>query len=62
LIDGDWKLVWRASGNRYKLFNLAEDPQELDDRMRKDPGMAEQMLSAMATLQRIGLNNEGKVR
>lgn len=35
VLCGDWKLLWMAppygAGDRWRLFNLAEDPRELVD-------------------------------
>jgi len=47
---GDWKLIWYPVGNRFHLFNLAEDPNELKDRS-EDPacrGIIEKMSEQMA--------------
>ncbi len=61
LIDGDWKLTWRAAGNRFELYNLAEDPAEAVDLMRRNRPMATKMQSAMASMQRLALDNKAKV-
>ncbi|MFT5429824.1 MAG: choline-sulfatase [Myxococcota bacterium] len=62
LIDGDWKLIWRAAGNRYELYDLVADPGELDNRIKKDADTADRLIRTMATLQKRALDNQGKVR
>lgn len=47
VLCGDWKLVWAAapygSGDRWQLFNLTDDPRELDDRADELPGKVAQL-------------------
>ena len=31
--DGDWKLIWYPRIDRWQLFNVAEDPIEVNDRI-----------------------------
>lgn len=42
VLCGDWKLLWMAppygKGDRWQLFNLAEDPRELEDLSEEYPG------------------------
>ena len=42
VLCGDWKLLWMAppygTGDRWRLYNLAEDPRELDDLSEQYPG------------------------
>jgi len=40
--QGDWKYGWNCS-NRDELYNLASDPNEMDNRI-DDPGCADQVL------------------
>ena len=62
LIHDDMKLLWRARGNRFELYDLSTDPAEDQDLMRKAPDQAERMLSMMQWMQRQALDNQGKVR
>ncbi len=62
LIDGDWKIVWRAAGNRHELYDLAKDPKELADLAESNPDTAKRMRSALASMVEFGLDLEGKVR
>jgi arylsulfatase A-like enzyme len=43
---GDWKLIFHASGNRYRLFNLLDDPGELNDLWDEEPEEAARMRDA----------------
>jgi len=61
LIDGEWKIIWRGRGNRYELYNIDTDPKEQRDRFKDSPLVAKRMVAAMATMQRLGLDNQGKV-
>lgn len=42
VLCGDWKLLWMAppygEGDRWQLFNLTEDPREMEDLSAKLPG------------------------
>ena len=62
VIDGDDKLVWRASGNRYELYDLGIDPAERNNLIRKDTGKADAMKSLMVSLHRKALDTKGKVK
>jgi arylsulfatase len=42
---GDWKLV-RVNAERWELYNLAEDPTELDDRAGDDPATLDRLVAA----------------
>ncbi|HIA03714.1 MAG TPA: hypothetical protein EYN66_17710, partial [Myxococcales bacterium] len=61
LIDGDWKIIWRGRGNRYELYKIDTDPKELRNRFKDSPQAAKQMVAAMAAMQRLALDNQGKV-
>ncbi len=66
--DGDWKLIHHAlpdvptqtgaiqsGGERYELFNLADDPSEQANLAREQPERVEAMAAAMRTeLERMG--------
>ena len=47
VLCGDWKLLWMAppygDGDRWQLFNLADDPQELTDLADRYPGKVAQL-------------------
>jgi len=46
--SGDWKLVWdqaERDAARWKLFNVADDPGELDDLRESEPEMFQTMLA-----------------
>ncbi|MBT9560074.1 MAG: sulfatase [Myxococcales bacterium] len=62
LIDGDWKLIWRAAGNRFELYNLKDDPKELDDRISKNPTEATELRRALASMLEYALDHKDKVR
>jgi choline-sulfatase len=40
---GDWKYVYMANGGREQLFDLAEDPNELEQRRDADPDVAAEL-------------------
>ena len=42
---GDWKLV-RVNAQEWELYNLAEDPTELDDRAGNDPATLDRLVAA----------------
>jgi choline-sulfatase len=44
--EGDWKYIWLANGDREQLFNLADDPDELVNRVDDDPDIAACLRSA----------------
>lgn len=46
LTVGDWKLIHRLHGNYYRLFNLAQDPDESKDLMGVDTAKAQEMKKA----------------
>jgi arylsulfatase A-like enzyme len=62
LIQGDHKLVWRAAGNRYELYDLANDPDELNDLTGDMAPMDTRMRAIMATFVNTVLDRKGKVR
>ena len=62
LIQGDHKLVWRAAGNRYELYDLANDPDELNDLTGDLTTMDTRMRAIMATFVNSVLDRKGKVR
>jgi len=62
LIDGDWKLIWRAAGNRFELYNLKDDPGELDNRIEKNPTEATELRRALASMLEYALDHKDKVR
>lgn len=37
--SGDWKYIYMANGGGEQLFNLAEDPAEVQQRIGRDPGV-----------------------
>ena len=41
--DGDWKLVRWYEGNRYELYNLADDVSETTDRAESEPEVFERL-------------------
>lgn len=41
--SGDWKYIYFANGGQEQLFNLANDPNELDQRIDQDTGAAEKL-------------------
>lgn len=47
VLVGEWKLLWTAppygKGERWQLFNLAEDPRELEDLAEAMPGKVAQL-------------------
>lgn len=46
VIKGDWKLIFMAppyGENEWRLYNLREDPREMDDRARSSPEKFEEM-------------------
>lgn len=43
---GDWKLIHHLDGNRFRLFDLATDPGELDDLWRERPDEADRLRAA----------------
>lgn len=61
LIDADLKLVWRASGNRFEMYDLATDPQELTNLIKSHPEEAQRMQSQLASLLKLALDQKGKV-
>ena len=62
LIDGDLKLVWRAAGNRYELYDLEDDPDEVNDLMGAAPKLATRLRGIQATFISSVLDAKGKVR
>ena len=44
----DWKYIYMANGAREQLFNLAEDPAELQERRSAEPGIAAELRKAAA--------------
>jgi choline-sulfatase len=55
--EGRWKYVWIANGGREQLFDLAADPDELEQRVDEDPGVADRMRdAAVAELRRQDLS------
>ena len=42
---GDWKLV-RVNAQKWELYDLAEDPTELDDRADNDPATLHRLVAA----------------
>lgn len=52
--DGDWKLLANRDGSRTELYNLREDPMEVDNRSAQEPGLtkklSERLLSWAGTL------------
>ncbi len=44
---GDWKLIHRLHGNYYRLFNVADDPGELNDLFKAKPEKANEMKALM---------------
>ncbi len=42
VIEGDWKLIWQESATP-KLFNLAQDPFEFEDRYHSEPTRAREL-------------------
>jgi arylsulfatase A-like enzyme len=61
LIEGEWKIIWLGRGNRYELYNLDADPGELKDRFKQRPQVAKRMVAALVAMQRVALDNQGKV-
>jgi choline-sulfatase len=52
--EKDRKYIYMANGGREQLFNVAEDPAELHDRSRAEPGLAERLRTVAAkSLERI---------
>ncbi|MEM1108098.1 MAG: sulfatase-like hydrolase/transferase [Planctomycetota bacterium] len=41
--DGDWKLLINPSGNRAELFNIVEDPSELNNLAHQNSSIVEEM-------------------
>lgn len=41
--EGDWKYIFMANGGREQLFNLAEDPDELVQRIGTDAGVGKRL-------------------
>ncbi|MFT7625627.1 MAG: arylsulfatase A-like enzyme, partial [Myxococcota bacterium] len=62
LIDGDWKITWKAAGNKYELYDLAADPDEMDNQMRKRPDQARRMQAALQSMLRLALDTKDKVQ
>src|SRR5690606_310152 len=46
--QGDWKLIKRYQGNRYELFNLADDPRETEDVAARFPDRVSQLDGQLA--------------
>jgi hypothetical protein len=40
--EGDWKVAWYPKIDRWQLFNVTADPDELDDRIA-EPAQAERI-------------------
>jgi arylsulfatase len=43
--DGDWKLVQERGGHPWELYNLAQDPTEMHDLAREEPGRVATMVA-----------------
>jgi choline-sulfatase len=43
----DWKYVWMANGGREQLFDVAADPDELDERSDDEPAVADRLRDAL---------------
>lgn len=41
--SGDWKYIWMANGNRQQLFNLKNDPDEVNECSDKEPEVVEKL-------------------
>lgn len=41
--EGDWKYIFHANGGQEQLFNLAEDPQEIRQRIKDKPEIAKRL-------------------
>jgi len=55
--EGDWKYIWITNGGREQLFNLADDPDELEQRVSEDASVAERLrTAAVDELRRQGLD------
>jgi len=52
LRDGDWKLLTNPGGERTKLYDLANDPTELDDLSRRELGVAKELKGKLRDLRR----------
>lgn len=44
--DGDWKYIFMANGGREQLFNVAEDPAELAQRLEQEPSVTRRLREA----------------
>lgn len=44
--EGDWKYIFIANGGREQLFDVANDPHELEQRIGDAPGVASRLRSA----------------
>ncbi len=43
MIAWPWKLIWTIGPNRFELYNLADDPGELEDRAKEEAEVLEQL-------------------
>lgn len=50
--DGNWKLIELMESNEVKLFNLKDDPKELNDLSESNPAKALELLNRLHTWQR----------
>ena len=48
LREGDWKYIFLANGEREQLFNLRQDPWELEQRVDDEPELAKQFRATAA--------------
>ena len=46
---GDWKLIHNVAAPD-QLFDLGNDPEELENRVEADPGKAEELAAALADI------------
>ena len=64
--EGDWKYIYIANGGREQLFNLADDPSELDNRVMTDvaamEGLRATALDVCSQPEADGAVENGKLR
>jgi arylsulfatase A-like enzyme len=47
IVDRSWKLIWTAEDQTARLYNLLDDPNELNDRAAEEPRITAQLLEAL---------------
>jgi hypothetical protein len=48
IVDRGWKLIWTAEDQTARLYNLLDDPNELNDRAAEEPRITAELLQFLA--------------